>query len=291
MTPSTLQPHLDAVLLGTDLSARIATDPVAFPRRYTASADQEAAGVFSSALAYGRVAAFRPVLERLFAIADRRGGPHRWVRDFDPDADRADVDALQYRWNNGGDFRLLAAGLGRVARDHGSLEAFVPPGGDVAAAAEAVVGGLRSAVVMEAERCGVTASAFGDLPRGLRSFLPVPSGGSACKRWMMFFRWMVRSASDGVDLGLWTRVSPAQLIIPVDTHVLRISRFLGLTRRTDSSWRTAIEVTEGLKRLDADDPIRYDFAIAHLGISGACRGHRVASVCATCALDPVCTAE
>jgi uncharacterized protein (TIGR02757 family) len=93
-----------------------------------------------------------------------------------------------------------------------------------------------------------------------------------------------------VDLGLWTALRPADLVMPVDTHVLRNSRFLGLTDRADATWRTAEQITAALRALDPHDPVRFDFALAQLGISGACRGFRDAAVCAACPLDPICAA-
>jgi len=93
-----------------------------------------------------------------------------------------------------------------------------------------------------------------------------------------------------VDLGLWTTRAPAELLVPLDTHVLRLSQFLGLTRRKDGSLRTAREITAALAACDPADPVRYDFALAHLGISGGCRGRRDPTICPACSLHPVCTA-
>jgi uncharacterized protein (TIGR02757 family) len=134
------------------------------------------------------------------------------------------------------------------------------------------------------------AEVFG--PRGIPdnsyySFLfPSPSSGSACKRLCMFLRWVVRPA-DGFDLGLWQGVRPDQLIIPVDAHVQRISRLIGLTGRKQADWRMAQEITAALRELDADDPVKYDFAIAHLGISAGCSG-MVSSACCNCLLSEFC---
>ena len=119
--------------------------------------------------------------------------------------------------------------------------------------------------------------------------LPSPADGSACKRWNMMLRWLVRP-DDGVDLGLWKHIPTHRLVVPLDTHVGRIARVVGLTTRTDGSWRTAREVTDGLAMLNAKDPVRYDFALAHLGISGKCRGKYVASICGGCPLFAVCVA-
>ena len=142
----------------------------------------------------------------------------------------------------------------------------------------------------QAVMAGEGTADWSSLPRGLRYMLPHPASGSACKRWCMFMRWMVRAphaGPDGTDLGIWSG-SPARLVIPLDTHVLRLARFLRLTRRTDGSWRTALQVTDALARITPDDPLRYDFALAHLGISGQCRGGFHPDVCPSCDLRPVC---
>jgi uncharacterized protein (TIGR02757 family) len=100
---------------------------------------------------------------------------------------------------------------------------------------------------------------------GFRHLLPSPSHGSTCKRLNMFLRWMVRP-SDGIDLGLWSDMSPCQLVMPVDTHVARICRHLKLAQRKTTDWKFALEVTHSLRTMDANDPIRYDFAISHWAI-------------------------
>ena len=114
--------------------------------------------------------------------------------------------------------------------------------------------------------------------RGLRRRLPArpgfwyfftkPSGGSGCKRLNLFLRWMVRR--DAVDPGGWTGVRPAQLIVPLDTHIVRLGRCLRLTRYTSPGWKMAAEITASLRALDPIDPIRYDFALCHLGMMNAC---------------------
>jgi uncharacterized protein (TIGR02757 family) len=102
----------------------------------------------------------------------------------------------------------------------------------------------------------------------------------------MLLRWMVRPA-EGIDLGLW-RLPARALVLPLDTHTHRIARYVGLTARNDASWRTAVEITDALAMLDPLDPVRFDFALAHLGISGQCRREYDAEICTRCALFPVC---
>jgi len=288
---SLLHARLEALSAAVDAPARIATDPIAFARRYADPRDAEIAGLVAAMLAFGRVDLFRPVVARILATADGRGGPRAYVEAFVPDRDGADLADVVYRWNRGIDFTLLFATLRRVIGRHGGLEPLFagwrPTHGDVGRALDQGVSALRAAAVEVAPSCGIPARSFADLPRGFRYFLPSPSDGSACKRWNMYLRWMARPA-DGVDLGLWTAVPTRALVVPLDTHVGRIANLVGLTRRTDGSWRTAVEVTRNLARLDPDDPVRFDFALAHLGISGRCRGERDDAICPACPLQPVC---
>jgi hypothetical protein len=118
-------------------------------------------------------------------------------------------------------------------------------------------------------------------PPGFLQFLPSPRGSSPCKRINMFLRWMVRDAD--VDFGLWRGVLKDDLIIPLDVHIQRIARCLGFTNRKSNDWKAAQEITASLRRLDAKDPLKYDFALAHHGISGRCRAIRDAAECAGCA--------
>ena len=113
-------------------------------------------------------------------------------------------------------------------------------------------------------------AAYGRVPKrpGRLLLLSAASAGSGCKRLNLFLRWMVRR--DALDLGVWTRVSPAKLIVPLDTHVIRVGRCLRLTRYTSPGWRMARDITASLRRLDPEDPVKYDFALCHLGMMNAC---------------------
>ncbi|RPI72273.1 MAG: TIGR02757 family protein, partial [Ignavibacteriales bacterium] len=103
-----------------------------------------------------------------------------------------------------------------------------------------------------------------ELSAGIKFMFPLPELGSACKRMNLFLRWMIRK--DELDFGLWNEIPTNKLIIPVDTHIARIGRKLNLTRRKNVSWRMAEEITEKLKKFDPDDPVKYDFAICHIGM-------------------------
>jgi len=277
-------------------------DPIALVRVYKTAADQEVAAAIASGLAFGRVAAFRPVIAALLTRADQRGGPAAWVRSIDT-ADVQALEGLRYRWMSGQDLALWCATLGLALRRHDSLGTIICAGSQpdhphIGPALEHLACTLRELAVVAARSLGLPAKTFADLPRGARYFLPLPSGGSACKRLCMLARWMVRPPGDprrgdGIDLGLWD-LPTAHLVIPLDTHVARMARLLSLTQRKDAGWRTAVEVTASLARLDPLDPTRFDFALAHLGISGACTVRKVDDqpppprTCASCPLVTCC---
>ena len=115
-------------------------------------------------------------------------------------------------------------------------------------------------------------------PAGLLQLLTSPEKGSACKRMNLFLRWMIRDKD--IDFGIWKGIPKGKLMIPLDTHIARIGKCLGLTSRASADWKMAVEITDSLKRLDPDDPIKYDFALCHQGISGVCS----AKNCSDCSL-------
>lgn len=281
---------LEQLYAQTDFAARVAQDPVGVVHRYTEAPDQELAGFIAASFAYGRVGSFRPVIERVLDHLDAHGGPRAGIEALDLPAAQQSLGDLVYRFNRGRDLHLLLLALQGVLKVHGSLERAAA--GD---SAQEAMGALVDALLAQAVACSgqleLSVADPKELPRGFRYWMTHPRSGSACKRLTMYLRWMVRSGQEGLDLGIWRRLSPAQLLIPVDTHVLRTARFLGLTRAKTGSWRVAEEITGWLRKMDPEDPVRYDFAIAHLGISGACKGKRDPLACPLCPLDPVCRAR
>jgi len=258
-------------------------DPIDFVHRYDAPEDKEVAAVIASALAFGRVTSFWSVLERVFDQADLRGGPAAWVDGFDATDARA-LEPIFYRWTRGTDLARLARTIGRIRKQHGSIgvifeHSHQPNDVNLGSALSHVIDAFRTASMDR------PTDDFGQLPQGYRYLLPHPASGSACKRWCMLLRWMTRT--EAPDLGLWD-LPTNKLVIPLDTHIHRIGRLIGLTHRSDSSWRTALEITQNLKKIDPTDPVRFDFALAHLGISGTCKGRRIAAICDACELQPAC---
>jgi len=122
--------------------------------------------------------------------------------------------------------------------------------------------------------------------QSVQYLLSEPRNGSAAKRMCLYLRWMVRDTYP--DIGVWNSFPKSALVIPLDTHVARIGRLLGLTGRRSSDWLTALEITDALKRLDPEDPLRYDYPLSHLGIDGSCLGRYDVAACARCKVRDFC---
>jgi uncharacterized protein (TIGR02757 family) len=277
-----LRPALDALLSGTDAAARVRGDPVELPHRYADPQDVEVAALLSAALAYGRVDLFKP---RLIALLEALGpSPAAVARNSTPVELLERTRGFSYRMTDGRDVACLLYGAGAMLRAHGSLGAAFTKQYRENGSVRGALGGFVDQLCAPdfTPLTGKRAPT-----RRLKHLLPHPDRGSACKRLNLFLRWMVRGP-DGVDFGLWSEIPRAELVVPLDTHVHRIGRFIGLTRRKDLSWRTAEDVTRRLRHLDAADPVRYDFALSHLGISGTCAARKDARRCADCPLKPIC---
>jgi uncharacterized protein (TIGR02757 family) len=263
MNESTIGASLD-LLYRTYNREDSASDPVHRVRPYPDAADREVAGFCAAALAFGRVASVLNSIDTLFRIL----GPHpaSFVRGFDPAAPHPELKAMVHRWTRGEDIAALLWVLRQMLEQAGSIEGFFAAGLDRDAEDVGVALDRFStrALALDIRR------AYGRTPRkpGVCYFFPRPSAGSACKRLNLYLRWMVRR--DEVDLGAWTSVSAAQLIVPLDTHVIRLGRCLRLTKYTSPGWRMAADITRALRRLDPDDPVRFDFALCHVGMMGAC---------------------
>jgi uncharacterized protein (TIGR02757 family) len=269
--------RLDVLVATSDVAANLEADPLGFVHR-AAPADREVVALVAATLAFGQVKTIRASIARvLAALGD---APAHAVDTLDEAALAARLDGFVHRVYRGRDVARMLASAGALRRAHGSLGAYF-------AARFEARGDLREALADLADALRGGALGDGRLPsRGLAHLVPDPRKGSASKRLLLWLRWMVRPA-DGVDLGLWD-VPAAALVIPVDTHVHRIARNLGLTRRRDASWRTAEEITSVLRRFDPSDPVKYDFAICHLGVSRSCPSRRDEAKCATCAVRTAC---
>jgi uncharacterized protein (TIGR02757 family) len=209
--------------------------------------------------------------------------PADYVRTFEPSRRAAAFDGFVHRWTRGVDLIALLWMMKQMLDRHGSIEGFFVEGYDPAAGD---VGPALDSFSVRARELDIRA-AYGRTPRrpGVCYFFPRPSSGSACKRLNLFLRWMVRR--DALDLGVWSRVPASALIVPLDTHVIRVGRCLRLTRYTSPGWRMASDITAALRSIDPRDPVKYDFSLCHLGMMNAC-GFNRAQADSQCPLRGVC---
>lgn len=255
----------------------LAADPLAEVLAYADPADREVAAWVAAHLAYGRVAPMRVAIRKVMEPLGAH--PAATLRDASSCTLKTHLGSAlrgwRWRFHTGEDLVHWLLAWQRLDANPGLEDALLPRDGETADQA-------LSRLVQCLRR---------DLPPspGLRFNLPDPLEGAACKRWRMFLRWMVRTGWP--DLGLWQRYPAAALAIPLDTHVARISRYLGLTQRKTADARTVNEITRALRTLDPGDPLRFDFSLSHLGILGHCPGCRTLPGCAPCPLVAVCRAR
>ena len=264
-----LRQRLDELVETFDLST-IEPDPLQLVRRYDDPLDQEVAGLIAAAFAYGRADV---IVRNIGALLEAMTpSPYRYLAAFDPKEARRRFATFAYRFHKTDDLVAFFDCIARVIASDGSLGARFHKGYDER---DADIGPSLQRFI-ESMRAG----------NSLQYLLTSPADGSACKRMNLFLRWMVRRTSP--DLGLWTFVDPAKLVVPLDTHVHRIARFLGLTRKKTADWKTARAVTDRLASFDPSDPIRYDFALCRLGILDLCSRRRRKEQCDVCLLRDVC---
>ncbi|MEP6994246.1 MAG: TIGR02757 family protein [Acidobacteriota bacterium] len=262
------------------------TDPIVFPARYEAAEDREVAGWIASAFAYGQVQTIQHSVGRILAAL----GP-RPARALDAITDfrafrRDALRGFRHRFHGAGDAAALLFAIARARADAGSVRAFFErerreEDADVAGLLSRAVGRIEAfdyRPVLSTRR----------IPEGspIRFFFPDPAKGSACKRWNLYLRWMVRR--DRVDFGLWPGIPTRRLVIPTDTHIHRIARRLGLTRRRSADWKTARQITDSLLRFDPQDPVRFDFALCRIGILDICQPRMSLCRCGECPVQDAC---
>lgn len=222
-------------------------DPLQFLYDYDDVRDREVIALVASALAFGRVA---QIIRSVSVVLDTLGdSPAEYLETASEKTIRRKFAGFVHRFATGMHLAELLLGVKRALKNHGSLHACFMAGFD--AADENILPALTAFV--------------GELSaNGGNYLLPSPRRGSACKRLNLFLRWMVRR--DEVDPGGWRGISPSKLIVPLDVHMHRIARALGLTARKQADMRTALEITDAFKRFSPGDPVRYDFCLTRLGI-------------------------
>ncbi len=225
-------------------------DPLEFLYRYEGPADREIVGLVASSLAYGRVLQINKSIEGV--LSRMSPSPSRFVRDASPASLRRTFSGFRHRFTTGDEMAAMLLGVKNVVVKYGSLHACF----------SSVLERGAQTVAPALTRFVEELSA--ELPGRRNSLLPSPARGSACKRLNLFLRWMVRS--DDIDPGGWHNVPASSLVIPLDTHMHRVSLGLGLTKRRQADMRTALEVTDSFRKMVPDDPVRYDFILTRPGI-------------------------
>jgi uncharacterized protein (TIGR02757 family) len=236
-------------------------DPLEFVRR-AAPEDREVVGLIASSLAYGSVAQIKRSIGRvLAALGD---APTAAVRVLSPAEIARRLDGFKHRFNDARDVACLLHFTRQMVERHGSVEGFFAAGHRPQA--EDVGPALSSfaARALALDHGGLYGNRALPAGAGVRFFFPSPLDRSPCKRLNLYLRWMVRR--EGVDLGVWTRIDPRQLVIPLDAHVLAIARRTRLTSYRSPGWSMALDITRRLRRLDPRDPVKYDFALHRMGL-------------------------
>lgn len=280
LSDEALRRALDAIVARADRAARLARDPVRAVHRYTDPLDQELVGLLAACLAFGNAGV---IVRKLDEALARLGGPPALAAESPAAALAERLGGWRHRVYGGDEVARLLAGARRVQAESGTL------GDRFACELDASGGRLRPALAAWT-RAVQRAGGLDDpqLGRGARHLLPDPEGPSASKRLLLFLRWMVRPA-DGVDLGVWAGRVPARLLlVPLDVHVHRLALNLGLTERRAATWLAAEEVTARLGRLDPADPVRYDFALCHMGMAGDCPSDADVVRCEGCGVRTLC---
>jgi uncharacterized protein (TIGR02757 family) len=254
-----LKAYLDDLVARYEQPDFIAGDPIAIPHGFDDPRDQAVIGLYAALLAWGRR---QTVLNKMEALCERMDyQPYRFVADFDPERDRGALEGFKHRTFQPVDAfwftKNLSAALDRYGSVEGIFAAHLPDGDEADDRVEPAVG----AAIQGFSTTLMTIDP--DTPQRLRKHLARPAAGSAAKRLNMYLRWMVRPGP--VDLGLWTRITPDQLMLPLDVHAGRQMRALGVIERKSNDWKAARRATAICRAFSPDDPARYDFAFFGIG--------------------------
>lgn len=250
-----LKEFLDSKVSQYNQPGFIEHDPIVIPHRFSMKQDIEIMGFFASILAWGQRKTIINKCTELIARMDY--APFDFVQNHQ-DTDLVNLLGFKHRTFNDTDLLYFISFFKHHFQRYESLEdAFL-------------IGKQTDGQIIEHALNGFRAYFFSleDFPHRTKKHVSSPLQKSACKRLNMFLRWMVRYDGKGVDFGIWTRLSPADLVCPCDVHVERVARHFGLITRKQSDWQTAMELTENLRALDSSDPVKYDFALFGLGVEG-----------------------
>lgn len=225
-------------------------DPLEFVWRYKSAADREIVGLIAACLAYGNVNQILKSVEKVLTPMGK--SPAAWIKNTPPAEIKKNLARFKHRFTTGAEMAVFLLNIKRALGEYGSLERLFLAGyrADEPTVEEAL---YRFIDAFNTQACAPTLT-------------PCTALKSSFKRVNLFLRWMVRE--DAVDPGVWAGVSPSKLLIPLDTHMRQVSMNMGITKRKDTSMKTAVEITAFFSRIEPSDPVKYDFALTRAGIRG-----------------------
>jgi uncharacterized protein (TIGR02757 family) len=271
-TKRTLAEFLDAKTAEYNRPDFIAADPISVPHRYSKLQDIEIAGFLAAIFSWGnRTTIIRKSRELMQLMDDT---PYQFIMGHQEKDLKRMLD-FRHRTFNATDLLYFIAFLRHHYSRHDSLEDAFLCGKAHSPSSSAIPAPLNGRAVPELAAATTSPDLAGfydyffsleDAPPRTRKHIATPEKNSGCKRLNMFLRWMVRKDDRGVDFGIWKRISPSQLICPLDVHVARVARRFGLLTRKTTDWQAALELTDHLRIFDRNDPVKYDFALFGLGV-------------------------
>ena len=263
LPPSERRRILEGLYEAFNRTELIHPDPVEFLHQYADVRDREVVGMIASSLAYGRVAQIMKSVSSVLEVMGDR--PARFLNEADYEGLRCRLFSFKHRFTTGTDLALTLLGVQDLIRRHGSLESAF------------IYGVTPEDRTVARPLCRFAEGLNARFEGRYNSLVPHHRKGSSMKRLNLFLRWMARE--DRVDPGGWYGVSPASLVVPLDTHLFRIARGLGFTEKKSADLAAALEITETFREIAPDDPVKYDFALTRFGIRPELRGQAMSPFC------------
>jgi uncharacterized protein (TIGR02757 family) len=247
-----LKAFLDQKVEDYNQPSFILADPISIPHRFSQLQDREIAGFFAAIFAWGNRRIIINKTTELMHLMD--DAPYQFILHH-TDNDLKKLLAFKHRTFNTTDLLYCIQFFQHHYVTHISLEQAFFPNKTIAS----VEKGLN--------HFHHYFFSLPDAPERTQKHIAAPFKKSTCKRLNMYLRWMVRKDNKGVDFGIWNHIAPKELICPIDVHVARVARKLGLIKRPITDWQTALELTDNLRQMDPKDPTKYDFALFGLGVT------------------------
>ncbi|MDQ2721275.1 MAG: TIGR02757 family protein [Bacteroidota bacterium] len=252
-----LKKFLDRKVIEFNNPAFIKDDPICIPHLFTKKQDIEIAGFFAATFAWGIRKTIINKCKLLLQLMDN--SPHDFCINHN-DAELRKLEKFCHRTFNDTDLLYFISFLKFHYSKHNSLE--------VAFFNDKTMKQTDNSVEDSLISFYHYFFSLDDVPARTKKHIASPQRNSSCKRLNMYLRWMVRNDNNGVDFGIWKKISPSKLICPVDVHVARVAKHFNLLKRKQVDWQAAIELTKELRKFDSIDPVKYDFALFGLGVLG-----------------------